>query len=303
MPDSPASPPSTASIPRRRHLLALGLGSAGLTALARVAPAAEPRPATAATLPLTAQTTEGPYYFDAGKIRQDITEGQPGVPLEVRFTVVDVQGRPLAGQRVDLWHCNAAGVYSGYDGQRDGQHDGQHDDKGQRISTRGQTFLRGSQPVGADGVAMFRTIYPGWYAGRATHLHLKVLDPAGRAHLTTQCFLPDALNEYLYSQLPAYRRRQVRGTLNSNDGIALMAGETVLGAVREAHDRYVATLTLVVDPAGTAPREGFSDHPPPGPPPMSRDGRRPPPPPGQGEQAAPAAGSARAAALIPGVRL
>ena len=289
MPDSPASPPSTASIPRRRHLLALGLGSAGLTALARVAPAAEPRPATAATLPLTAQTTEGPYYFDAGKIRQDITEGQPGVPLEVRFTVVDVQGRPLAGQRVDLWHCNAAGVYSGYDGQRD--------DKGQRIATRGQTFLRGSQPVGADGVAMFRTIYPGWYAGRATHLHMKVLDPAGRAHLTTQCFLPDALNEYLYTQLPAYRRRQVRGTLNSNDGIALMAGETVLGAVREAHDRYVATLTLVVDPAGTAPREGFSDRPP-----LSRDGRRPAPP-GQGEQAAPEAGSARAAALIPGVRL
>ena len=290
MPDSPSPPPCPLpSTPRRRHLLALGLGGAGLSALARVAPAAEPRQAAGATLPLTAQTTEGPYYFDAGKVRQDITEGQPGVPLEVRFTVVDVQGRPLAGQRVDLWHCNAAGVYSGYDGQRD--------DKGQRIATRGQTFLRGSQPVGADGVAMFRTIYPGWYAGRATHLHMKVLDPAGRAHLTTQCFLPDALNEYLYTQLPAYRRRQVRGTLNSNDGIALMAGETVLGAVREAHDRYVATLTLVVDPAGTAPREGFSDRPP-----LSRDGRRPAPP-GQGEQAAPEAGSARAAALIPGVRL
>nr|WP_316248539.1 intradiol ring-cleavage dioxygenase [Cupriavidus campinensis] len=248
---------------------------------------------------MTAQTTEGPYYFDAGKVRQDITEGQPGVPLEVRFTVVDVQGRPLAGQRVDLWHCNAAGVYSGYDGQ----HDGQRDDRGQRISTRGQTFLRGSQPVGADGVAMFRTIYPGWYAGRATHLHMKVLDPAGRAHLTTQCFLPDALNEYLYTQLPAYRRRQVRGTLNSNDGIALMAGETVLGAVREARHGYVATLTLVVNPAGTAPREGFPDHPPPDRPPLSGNGQRPPPPPGQGEQAAPAAGSARAAALIPGVRL
>lgn len=301
MPDSSSSP---RSVPRRRRLLALGLGGAGLTALARVAsaasaaPAVEPQPATGATLPLTAQTTEGPFYFDAGKVRQDITEGQPGVPLEVRFTVVDAQGRPLAGQRVDLWHCNASGVYSGYDGQRD--------DKGQRIATRGQTFLRGSQPVGADGVAMFRTIYPGWYAGRATHLHVKVLDPAGRAHLTTQCFLPDALNEYLYTQLPAYRRRQVRGTLNSNDGIALVAGDTVLGAVREAHDRYVATLTLVVDPAGTAPRGGASDRPPPGSPPgsppISRDGRRPPPP-GQAEPAAPEAGSARAAALIPGVRL
>jgi protocatechuate 3,4-dioxygenase beta subunit len=73
----------------------------------------------ATLLPLTAQTTEGPFYFDAGKVRQDITEGQPGVPVEVRFTVVDMHGRPLAGRRVDLWHCNASGVYSGYAGQVD----------------------------------------------------------------------------------------------------------------------------------------------------------------------------------------
>jgi len=294
MSDDYPRPPST----RRRQLLAVGLGGAGLAAASHVPPAAAQAPAT--PLPLTAQTTEGPFYFDAGNVRQDITEGQPGVPMEVRFTVVDTQGHPMAGKRVDLWHCNASGVYSGYAGQVD--------DHGQAVSTRGRTFLRGSQPVGADGVAMFRTIYPGWYAGRATHLHMKVLD-GDRAMLTTQCFLPDALSEYLYTQLPAYRRRGVREVLNSNDGIALMAGDTVLGAVREARDRYVVTLTLVVDPAAASPRESFR----PGPPGEGNrpsglqsgalSGPPPGPPPGAGERAVPADGVARAAAIVPGVHL
>jgi len=282
MPEEFPQPPSA----RRRQLLAVGLGGAGLAAAPHVAPAAAQTPAT--PLPLTAQTTEGPFYFDAGKVRQDITEGQSGVPMEVRLTVVDARGRPLAGKRVDLWHCNASGVYSGYAGQVD--------DHGQAVSTRGRTFLRGSQPVGADGVAMFRSIYPGWYAGRATHLHMKVLD-GNRAILTTQCFLPDALSEYLYTQLPAYRRMGVREVLNSNDGIALMAGDTVLGAVREARDRYVVTLALVVDPAGASPHESFQPRPP-------GEGTRPPgPPPGAGERAVPAEGIARAAAIVPGVHL
>ncbi|WP_035884097.1 intradiol ring-cleavage dioxygenase [Cupriavidus metallidurans] len=271
---------------RRRHLLAMGLGGAGLMAASRMATAQTP----AALLPLTAQTTEGPFYFDAGKVRQDITEGQPGVPVEVRFTVVDMHGRPLAGRRVDLWHCNASGVYSGYAGQVD--------DHGQRVSMRNRTFLRGSQPVGADGVAVFRTIYPGWYAGRATHLHMKVFD-GSRTLLTTQCFLPDALSEYLYTQLPTYRRNGVRDILNRNDGIALMAGDTVLGAVREARDRYVITLTLVVDPAATAPREpGHPPGPPPGLPPGA-----PGAPGGFGEPTVPAEGIARVEAIVPGQRL
>ncbi|RZT30807.1 intradiol ring-cleavage dioxygenase [Cupriavidus agavae] len=276
MPANPARPPSAS---RRRHLLAMGLGGAALATLSRTAPAAAQTPA--APLPLTAPTTEGPFYFDPGKVRQDITEGQPGVPLEVRFTVVDTAGRPLPGTRVDLWHCNAAGVYSGYAGQVD--------DHDRRVSTRGQTFLRGSQPAGADGVAVFQTIYPGWYVGRATHLHMKVID-GNRTMLTTQCFLPDALSEYLYTQLPAYRRRRVRQTLNSNDGIALRAGDTTLGAVREASGRYIATLTLVVDPAALPRSEAFPPGAPPG------------PPPDRGQMAS-LDGAARVAAIVPGTKL
>lgn len=216
---------------QRRHMLVAGLGGAGLAGLrgsrAQAATGAAP-----ALLPLTAQTTEGPYYLDIQRERADITEGQGGVPLDVRFTVCDAQGKPLAGMRVDIWHCNTSGIYSGYAGQGDDHN----------VSAKGQTFLRGSQTTAADGVVTFHTIYPGWYEGRTTHIHMKAIHGT-RAVLTSQFFLPDGLSEYLYTQLPAYRRRRTRDTLNSTDGIALKAGDTVVGAVRQLADRYVADLT------------------------------------------------------------
>jgi protocatechuate 3,4-dioxygenase beta subunit len=225
--------------PARRRLLtgAAGLGVAALGAPALAATSAAARP----LLPLTAQTTEGPYYFDPGLTRADITEGLPGVPLEVRFAVTDSKGAPCAGLRLDIWHCDATGLYSGYAGQGEDR----------SVSTKGKTFLRGTQAADKEGVAAFRSIYPGWYEGRATHIHFKVFN--GKRHvLTSQFFLPDALSEYLYTQLPAYHRARLRSVLNSNDGIALQAGSTVVGAVRQEADRYVATLNVVVDPGKQA---------------------------------------------------
>jgi protocatechuate 3,4-dioxygenase beta subunit len=265
---------------KRRGLLAAGLGGIGAAGLAAVPPAAA---AATARLPLTAQTTEGPYYFDPQRVRADITEGLRGVALEVRFTVLGAGGRPWQGARVDIWHCNAAGIYSGYGGQGDDH----------RVSTRGETFLRGSLPTDRDGVAAFTTLYPGWYEGRTTHIHVKVLN-GSRAVLTTQFFLPDALSEFLYTQQPDYQRTRVRDTLNSTDGIALQAGNTVLGAVREEADRYVASLVLVVDPAAhpqidRPPVPG--EWPPPGPPGTAG---------GPPERPAILQGTERLAALLPG---
>jgi hypothetical protein len=112
----------------------------------------------------------------------------------------------------------------------------------------------------SDGVAVFRTIYPGWYAGRTTHLHLKVFN-GPQTILTSQLFLPDALSEYLFTQVPAYHRDTLRDTLNRRDGIALAAGPGAFGAVREEFDRDVLTATTVVDPAARPAVER-----PPGPP-------------------------------------
>lgn len=221
----------TSSIGRRGLLATLGAATLA-AASARPAEAAAPR------LALTAQTTEGPYYLDVAQVRRDITEGLEGVPLDVRFTVCDGAGKPLPRLRVDIWHCDAQGRYSGFPAQGD-------DRSG---AFEGKTFLRGSQFTDRDGTAAFATVYPGWYAGRTTHIHMKVLNGT-RAVLTSQFFLPDALSEFLYTQVSLYQRSRVRDTLNSIDGIALRAGDTVLGAVREERQRYVATLALVVDPA------------------------------------------------------
>lgn len=260
----------------RRNWLAAGIASAGAAGLMTTGTHAA---GSTVTLPLTARATEGPYYFDAARVRADITEGLPGVPLEVRFVVMDSSGTPLPGLRVDIWHCNAAGLYSGYAGQGDNR----------RTSTVGATFLRGTLMAGADGVAAFRTVYPGWYEGRTTHIHFKVLSGT-RSVLTSQFFLPDALSEFLYTSLPDYKRAQLRQTLNRNDGIALMAGSTVLGAVREEADRYVATLNLVVDPLAQASgAAGERRGPPPGDPGA--------PPPLRGNLLDPAS---RVSALVPG---
>ncbi|MES2070648.1 MAG: intradiol ring-cleavage dioxygenase [Pseudomonadota bacterium] len=279
----------------RRRVLALGLAGAGALGLAASEAATGKK--TGAPLALTAQTTEGPYYFDPKLVRADIAEGLHGVPLEIRLSVLDQAGLPLQGARVDVWHCNAAGVYSGYAGQ--GERGG--------IDTRGKTFLRGSLITDTQGVAAFRSVYPGWYEGRTTHIHFKVLNVAGsRTMLTSQFFLPDALSEFLYTQLPDYRRGKLRQTLNSNDGIALSAGNSVAGAVREEQGRYVATLAVVVDrnanqaidrPWPPAPPGGMGEGPPPG---MPGDiaGR----PPGMGGPQAHgfADEAARTAALVPG---
>lgn len=126
---------------------------------------------------ITPEVTEGPYYFDPDLERADITEQRPGVATTVKLQVVDGLCTPLPGARVDLWHCDAAGQYSGYANQTGG------------VDTTGQTFMRGTQFAGDDGVVEFQTIYPGWYAGRTTHIHFKVfLDET--TVLTGQIFFP-----------------------------------------------------------------------------------------------------------------
>lgn len=116
---------------------------------------------------LIPEMTAGPYYLDDMAVRQDITEGRPGFPLELTFTVIDANTcEPLPDAAVDIWHCDANGEYSGWNGNtlaetmRNGRND--------------KTYLRGIQLTDADGTARFETIYPGWYEGRAVHIHLKV---------------------------------------------------------------------------------------------------------------------------------
>jgi protocatechuate 3,4-dioxygenase beta subunit len=294
---------STIPDPARRRLLTLA-GAAPLALTATGPARAEPvAPVTGPVCRLTPQVTQGPYWFDPRINRADVTEGKPGAPVRVTVTVVDGACRPIAGARVDLWHCDAGGVYSGYDGQGDDH----------RTGAKGQTFLRGAQITDAAGRVTFRSIWPGWYEGRTPHMHLKVFLDA-RTVLTCQLFVPDALSEYLYGNVPAYRRTGRRDTFNRQDGIALQGGEAMVAAVKELKDGYELALTVGVDPGADWKDQGFGPNGSMGGPPGGMTGPAPGPPPGGfpdgpppeggfpgGPRREALTGEARLKAIVPGI--
>ena len=270
---------------RRGLLAALGAAAAGISA--RRAEAAVPTPSEAGACLLTPQAIEGPFYADPRLVRADIAEGRPGVPLRLRLRVIEAGPcTPVAGARVDVWHCDAQGLYSGYPGQGDSR----------RMDTSGQSFLRGTQLTDAAGWVGFETIYPGWYVGRATHVHVKVFLDA-RTVLTGQVYFPDALSEFLYTRVPAYGgRRTERFVVNANDEFALEddPGRRGFCAVKEERDRYVASLVIGIDRGGDAAA-------------MDRDGTpsgRPelPPPPGERGPPSRLTMKNRLSALVPGLK-
>ncbi len=187
---------------------------------------------------LTPEVTEGPYYFDPGLVRADIREGRPGIPMKMRIQVVAAACRPAVSARVDIWHCDTQGNYSGYSSQGSDA----------RVDTSGQTFLRGTQMTDSAGIATFQTIYPGWYASRTVHIHFKVFLDKTQV-LTGQIFFPDALSQYIFENAPAYGGRSgKRDMVNINDGIAQQAGEGSYAAVREQTEGYDAALVVIIDP-------------------------------------------------------
>ena len=220
--------------PRRRSLLgvlALAPLSLGATAWAQV-------PATGNVCRLVPQTTAGPFYFDPGLVRRDITEGLPGVPLEIVLQVVDAGCRPMAGARVDVWHCDAGGNYSGYAGQGSDR----------ARDTRGLSFLRGTQIADAGGVARFRSVWPGWYRGRTPHVHYRMFLDATTV-LTSQLFFPDGASETVFRAAGYRERAATQDTTNATDGIARRAGPAAFARVVQAGAGWRAELVVGVDPA------------------------------------------------------
>ncbi len=249
---------------RREMLTVLGSAGAaavtigaGFTALAQTSTPS----ATATRIPtcvVSPALTEGPYFIDEMLERVDIRidpndeSVKPGVPFSLTFRVSDVSGgvcAPLAGAQVDLWHCDAEGVYSGVS-----------DNNG---DTTDQIWLRGYQITDDSGVAQFVTVYPGWYSGRTVHLHFKIrTTPAADSgyEFTSQLFFDEELNDLVYSQ-PPYDSEGTRNTYNQDDGIfqgseGLLTLTLVAGEVGEDEEAgYVAVFDIGLDLSQTAPQE------------------------------------------------
>jgi protocatechuate 3,4-dioxygenase beta subunit len=220
-------------ITRRRTLLGLaGLiaGGAGAWKLDTADAAGGPAAVASGlvTCVLTPELTEGPYYIAGEQVRRNVTEGKPGVPLTLKTTVLNASTcKPIKNAAVDIWHADAGGVYSGF---------------GAGASNR--TFLRGIQRTGATGVATFQTIYPGWYQGRAVHIHVKVHVGGNVVH-TGQFFFPEALTDVVYKRSP-YSSRPNRDVRNANDSIFVNGGNKGLLHVKKSGSGYVATIAMGV---------------------------------------------------------
>jgi protocatechuate 3,4-dioxygenase beta subunit len=186
--------------------------------------------------------TEGPYFIDEQLIRSDIRadpttgEVKEGVPLRLIFRVSELSGgacTPLSEAIVDLWQCDALGVY------------GDVLDGAGQFDTRGQLFLRGLQTTDAAGVAEFLTIYPGWYTGRTVHLHFKIRTSNPATDFTSQLYFDDAVTDEVMVRAP-YDTRGPRSTLNSQDGIFLSGGSDLVLVTEPEGDGYAATFDVGV---------------------------------------------------------
>lgn len=241
----------------RREVLAL-LGTAGAGMLAVRAAAQSGSPArTAQGIPagslggsialpacvVRPAQTEGPYFVDEMLNRSDIRvdpstgAASDGALLEFAVRVSRVGNgscAPLAGAMVDIWQCDALGVYSDVK------------DMNGFFDTKGQKFLRGFQRTDASGMARFATIYPGWYQGRTTHIHFKVrVDGAGASarEFTSQLYFDDSQSDEVFARAP-YATNKQRRVRNSGDGIFRSGGRDLLLAVEKKGAGYAGTFDL-----------------------------------------------------------
>ena len=228
---------------RRRALKGLGAIALAGPALGAVAcgadtPAATsdaPAPSGSGTCTLYPSQTEGPFYVDLDLLRRDITDGKPGTRLRLALRVVRAGScEPIRDAVVDVWHADAHGLYSAFAGQGDTRD----------VDARAESFLRGIQVTDADGRVEFRSIYPGWYRGRTTHIHVKV-QLGSRTAVTSQMYFPDDVNAAVY-RTGAYAPRGQKDTSNAADGIGRTGGDAVMMAVAADGDGYLASLTIAV---------------------------------------------------------
>lgn len=227
-----------ASLDRRQVLAALGTAGAALV----VGCASSPEGQDCALAP---ELSPGPTWRDARLNRSDLRwdshpvgqpEPRPGVPLLIDLRVLapaDEGCRPRSGAQVDLWHCDAGGLYSDLPGS----------------GTGGQDFLRGYQVTDADGAVRFTTIYPGWYPGRTVHIHVEVrlFDPFGEVttEVSTQLFFDDAVTDAVLATAP-YSDRGPRDTRNATDPLRSQQGALQLALAGSPTSGYRGVVALGV---------------------------------------------------------
>ena len=191
------------------------------------------------TCTITATETAGPFptITPSSLVLNNITSDRLGNKLTIKITIQNKNSScaALAGALVDIWHCDAAGYYSEYGGS--GM---------QSVNFQSVHFLRGRQTTDANGLVTFTSIYPGWYSGRAPHIHVHVYNSSGKSLLVTQIAFPEATSALVFAQ-GVYQSHGQADTKNANDNVfsdgVTTELATVTGTVTTA---FELTHTVVV---------------------------------------------------------
>jgi len=202
---------------------------------------------------LTCEQILGPCYGTTW-VRKDISEGHAGLPVRLAFRVLDESCEPVPGATVDIWHAGPAGVYSG-----DDQHPFCNPDSEEARAAR---WFRGVQTTDADGRVDFDTCFPGWYSGRAVHIHFTI-KIAGTESVTSQLYFEDSLNDDIIGTQPLYNTRGQRDTRNTKDKIVAQErlGDFIFQTQKMPDGALLAWKTVIVRPStGTPLCDAHSQH-------------------------------------------
>ncbi|MCE7044279.1 intradiol ring-cleavage dioxygenase [Dyadobacter sp. CY312] len=188
---------------------------------------------------ITASETAGPFptIVPGNYVLNDITSDRTGNKLTVKITIQNKNNSctALAAALVDIWHCDATGNYSQYGGS------GMQSTNYQKVN-----FLRGRQTTDANGLVTFTSIYPGWYSGRAPHIHVHIYNASGKSLLVTQIAFPEATSALVYAQ-GVYKSHGQADTTNARDNVFGDGVSTEMATVTgSVTTEFELTHTIVV---------------------------------------------------------
>lgn len=185
--------------------------------------------------PFPLDLTENSFFF-----RQNIIEDRRGTPFKVRMKIQDVDTcEPMENVRVNIWHCDKDGNYSGYN------------------SETGKTYLRGYQISDMNGDVEFATIFPGWYPGRICHIHFQVFVNSAYSAVSQFTFDLEGRDK-IYEENPTEYTKGKDPLTYNQDGIFADGYQYQLATIEIDEDgNYSSDFTCNVKGATT--RVGYSE--------------------------------------------
>lgn len=217
-------------------------GTAAMTALATYR---NPFTASAADgCELTCQLTKGPCHDDQAPEREDISEGEAGLPMRFGLRILDENCEPVSNADVDIWHCDSVGVYSSETADSPGFCTGND------AAALKKRCFRGHRGTDEDGVVWFSSCFPGWYSGRAIHIHFTVRrsSRSGDEYLTSQLAFSEALIKEICATHPDYSAHGQPNTANTGDTVfsAETVDDYVLSTERTSDGALLAWKTIII---------------------------------------------------------